>query len=280
MQYFCGFEFFQHESPIDASTMTRWRKRIGSEGLEEMLKACVEVALDTGTAKSSSLERITVDNTVQPKAIAHPTDCRLYLKAIQILVRQAKRHGVVLRQSHTRLAKAATVRVGRYAHALQFRRMRRELKRFAPISVTCSAISAARSPACRTRSQVRPAARAGRAAAFPEAEGQEQALFAACARISKGKAHTPYEFGCRIATRNREGLVLAAKSFEATCMMATRSQRRSIRRCVDPDRIYVDKGYLCGSGSVMVAGHDLHLHIRRKWGENFSRSHNPANARR
>ena len=128
-QYFCGFEFFQHEAPIDASTMTRWRKRIGSEGLEEMLKVSEEVVLDTGTAKRSSLERISVDTTVQPKAIGHPTDSRLYLKAIQLLVRQAKRHGVVLRQSHTRLAKAAAARAGRYAHARQFRRMRRIVER-------------------------------------------------------------------------------------------------------------------------------------------------------
>ena len=128
-QFFCGFEFFQHELPIDPSTMTRWRKRIGPQGMQEMLKATVEAALDSGAARPSSLERISVDTTVQPKAIAHPTDSRLYLKALQILVRQAKRHGIVLRQSHTRLAKAAAVRAGRYAHARQFRRMRRELKR-------------------------------------------------------------------------------------------------------------------------------------------------------
>src|SRR5215831_10048859 len=127
-QFFCGFEFFQHEVPLDASTMTRWRKRIGPAGLEEMLKASVGVALDTGVAKPSSLERVSVDTTVQPKAIAHPTDSRLYWKALQILVRQAKRHGVTLRQSHTRLAKAAMVRAGRHAHARQFRRMRRALK--------------------------------------------------------------------------------------------------------------------------------------------------------
>jgi hypothetical protein len=36
-QFFCGFEFFQQEAPLDASTMTRWRKQIGPEGLEEML---------------------------------------------------------------------------------------------------------------------------------------------------------------------------------------------------------------------------------------------------
>ena len=33
-QYFCGFEFFQTEFPIDPSTMTRWRKRIGPDGVE------------------------------------------------------------------------------------------------------------------------------------------------------------------------------------------------------------------------------------------------------
>ncbi len=112
-QYFCGFEFFQHEAPLDASTMTRWRKRIGPEGLADLLTASIEVAFDTGTAKPSSLERITVDTTVQPKAIAHPTDSRLYLKAIQALVRLAKRYGIVLRQSHIRLAKAAAVKAGR-----------------------------------------------------------------------------------------------------------------------------------------------------------------------
>ncbi len=46
-----------------------------------------------------------------------------------MLVRHAKKHGIELRQSYTRLAKAAAVRAGRYAHARQFRRMRRELKR-------------------------------------------------------------------------------------------------------------------------------------------------------
>ena len=77
-QFFCGFEFFQTGMPIDASTMTRWRKRIGPEGLTQMLKVSVDAALDTGTAKPSSLERITVDTTVQQKAIAYPTDGRLY----------------------------------------------------------------------------------------------------------------------------------------------------------------------------------------------------------
>ena len=70
--------------------------------MDEVLKATVAVALETKTVKPSSLERVTVDTTVQPKAIAHPTDSRLYLKALLLLVGQAKKADIKLRQSHTR----------------------------------------------------------------------------------------------------------------------------------------------------------------------------------
>jgi IS5 family transposase len=117
--------------------MTRWRKRIGPDALEEVLKATVVVALETETVKPSSLERETADTTVQPKAIAHPTAerrataafSRLYLRALLTLVGRAKKAGIELCQSHTRLAKTAAMKAGRCAHARQFKRMRRELKR-------------------------------------------------------------------------------------------------------------------------------------------------------
>ena len=43
-----------------------------------------------------------VDTTVQEKAIAFPTDARLYQKARLVLVREAKRAGLDLRQSYAR----------------------------------------------------------------------------------------------------------------------------------------------------------------------------------
>jgi hypothetical protein len=69
-----------------------------------------------------------IDTTVQEKAIAHPTDARLTHRAIEKLVELAKREGVELRQSYLRLAKRAAIMVGRYTHAHQFKRARRELK--------------------------------------------------------------------------------------------------------------------------------------------------------
>ena len=267
-QFFCGFEFFQHEVPLDASTMTRWRKRIGPAGLEEMLKASVGVALDTGVAKPGSLERVSVDTTVQPKAIAHPTDSRLYWKALQILVRQAKRHGVTLRQSHTRLAKAAMVRAGRHAHARQFRRMRRALKQlrtylgrvFRDVGRKIAGNTARESKFARLLGLVERLL-----AQKPKDKDKLYALHApevVC--IAKGKARTPYEFGAKIgiAVTNREGLVLAAKAFagnpyDGHTLAATLDQATSVSG-VEPQRIYVDKGYrghnYTGAGEVMIAG--------------------------
>src|SRR6202163_4774133 len=127
-QYFCGEEFFQHQLPFDRSSLTRWRQRMGEEKLEALLQESLSVAHKTGALSSKDLERVVVDTTVQPKAIAHPTDARLVHRAIEKLVDLAKREGVELRQSYLRLAKRAAIMVGRYTHAHQFKRARRELK--------------------------------------------------------------------------------------------------------------------------------------------------------
>jgi IS5 family transposase len=75
-----------------------------------------------------SLKRVTVDTTVQPKAITFPTDAKLLHAAIKGLNRLASKHGVQLRQSYLRIAKRAAMMAGRYAHAKQFNRHRRELR--------------------------------------------------------------------------------------------------------------------------------------------------------
>ena len=64
------------------------------------------------------LERVVVDTTVQPKAIAHPTDARLCYRALEKLVDLAKCNNVVLRQSYMRVAKRAAIMVGRYIYAI------------------------------------------------------------------------------------------------------------------------------------------------------------------
>ena len=70
---------------------------------------------------------VTVDTTVQPKAVTFPTDAKLLERAIQQLGSLAKKHGVAIRQSYTRLAKRAALMAGRYSHAKQYKRRNQQI---------------------------------------------------------------------------------------------------------------------------------------------------------
>jgi len=100
-QYLGGMKFFQHGVPIDPSSMTRWRTRIGEAGAEELLKETIDAGLKLKVTKPSQLARVNVDTTVQEKDIRFPTDARLYDRARQRLVTAAQRRGSALRQSST-----------------------------------------------------------------------------------------------------------------------------------------------------------------------------------
>ena len=126
-QYFTGEEFFAPEFPHERSGMTHWRKRIGKK-LEALLAESLRVAHATGALKLDDLARVTVDTTVQPKAVTHPTDAKLLHTAIKKLGGLAKQQGLQLGQSYARLAKRAALMAGRYIHAKQFKRANRELR--------------------------------------------------------------------------------------------------------------------------------------------------------
>ena len=126
-QYFTGEEFFQHAFPHERSDLSHWRKRLG-EKLELLLAESLRVAHQAGALRTKDLKRVTVDTTVQPKAVSFPTDAKLLHAAIKGLNRLANKHGVRLRQSYLRIAKRAAMMAGRYAHAKQFKRHHRELR--------------------------------------------------------------------------------------------------------------------------------------------------------
>ena len=127
-QHLTGEVFFQHRLPLHPSSLSRWRNRIGEEGAEWLLTKTIEAARAAGALTERSLSRVVVDTTVMEKAIAHPTDARLYERARRSLVTLARRVGVRLRQNHNRKAPRLAARAGRLAHARQFRRMRKALR--------------------------------------------------------------------------------------------------------------------------------------------------------
>ncbi|WP_372624753.1 transposase [Falsiroseomonas sp.] len=107
VQLFCDETHFQHALPLDRSSMTRWRQRIGPERLELLLVETLAAAQRAGAAEPKHFERVSIDTTVQPKAVTHPTDSKLIHRGVEILGRLARQHGVALRQSYVRVSTRA-----------------------------------------------------------------------------------------------------------------------------------------------------------------------------
>ncbi len=103
-QYFCGEEYFQHPMPCHPTSLTYWRKRIGEAGCEWMLSVTIQAGVDSKTVKTQDFESVTVDSTVQEKAIMYPTDGKLYERCRQHQVRLAEQHEMPLRQNYNRKA--------------------------------------------------------------------------------------------------------------------------------------------------------------------------------
>ena len=205
-QFFCGEEFFQHRLVFDRSSLTRWRQRMGEEKLQALLQESLAVATRTEAIKPSDLNRVIVDTTVQPKNVMFPTDARLLNRAREILVRLAKRHGVELRQSYARVGKFALIKHQRYAHAKQFKRANRALRKLEPISAASSATSPARSratPTCSRRSSLGACWRWRGGCCDQKQRQRGPKVYSLHAPevecIGKGKAHRPYEFGVKVS---------------------------------------------------------------------------------
>jgi IS5 family transposase len=76
-QHFSGEQFIRYETPTDPSSMTRWRKRLGEEGAELMLKQTIDAGMKMRVITPRQIKWVNIDTTVQTKAIRFPTDARL-----------------------------------------------------------------------------------------------------------------------------------------------------------------------------------------------------------
>ena len=151
-QHFGGMKYFQHRMPLDASSMTRWRGRLGETGAEQMLRETIAAGIKTGAIRAADLKRINVDTSVQTKAgvpgdrssslgwksgvpgdrssslewkaIRYPTDARLYHRCRERLVKAARREGLTIEQSYRHVGKRLRPGSSRYAHARQMKRAR------------------------------------------------------------------------------------------------------------------------------------------------------------
>lgn len=128
-QYLCGEAFFRHDLPFERSSMTRWRQRMGEERMTALLQESLAVAVRTGAMKPADTRQVIIDTTVQPKNVMFPTDAKLLHRARERLVRLAGKVGLDLRQSYVRVGKLALIKHQRYAHAKQFKRADKALRK-------------------------------------------------------------------------------------------------------------------------------------------------------
>jgi len=254
-QHFCGETFFQHRLPIDPSSMTRWRQRIGEEGVEWMLTQTIEAGKRAGMVKGNDLKRVTVDTTVMEKNIAHPTDAQLYEKARRKLVGLAREAGIGLRQNYNRLAPRLAGQVGRYAHARQFKRMRKALRRLKGYTGRVlrdieRQLGKVPEGALRARLVEMIALVNRLLAQKPKDKKKLYSLHEpAVDCISKGKAHKRYEFGTKVsvATTNRGGFVvgmraLSGNPYDGHTLAEALEQVENLTD-QKPEFAFVDRGY-------------------------------------
>ena len=222
-QYFSGQTYYEPKLPCDATQVGRFRTAIGEAGVEELLKATIDTAVSTKAVRPAEFERIIVDSTVQEKAIAHPVDSRLLEIARGKVVQAAKFAGIALKQTFVKEGKELRRKAGGYAHAKQFRRLRRTVKRQRTILGIVLreinrklATATAESPTTITRLKTLLERAERIRTQQPKDKNKLYALHAPEVEcIGKGKARKPYEFGVKasIAVTHKSGLMVGARTF-------------------------------------------------------------------
>ena len=278
-QAFCGFQYMQHNAPIDPSSLSRWRNRVGAERFELLLKVVIETALKMKALKPDDLKKINVDTTVQQKAIAFPTDSRLYQKMRLVLVRRAKHLNIVLKETFQKAGKEALIMHSRYSHAKQYKRATKMEKRLKTLLGRMIRIIQKLAPhqdgkikddklrqllelAERLMAQEKTSKNKIYSVHEPEVK---------C--ISKGKAHKRYEFGCKVSvvTTNKSNWVVGIQALDGnpfdghTLQRSVTQMERITGR--SPEHVVIDQGY---------KGHDYsgpaQVHIVKKLSKSIEKS--------
>jgi IS5 family transposase len=261
-QSFSGRVYYEHRKPCDGSLLTRFRQALGEEGVEELLAQTVNAAVLMGAIDRGELESVIVDSTVQEKAVAHPTDSRLLEKAREKLVEVAKDEGVPLKQTFAKEGKQLSRKTGRYAHAKQFKRMKKTLKRHRTIVGRLARDAERKSQGLAEDAKKRIGTVLGRVNKIvmqtkqKKRLGDEPKIYSFHAPevecISKGKSRNPFEFGVKVgvATTLNGSLIVGARAFpgnpyDGHTLNEQLEQAMILMQDMNvaPKTVYVDLGY-------------------------------------
>ena len=237
--------------------MTRWRDRIGADKLELLLAETLRVAMATNAVTPQACERVTLDTTVQTKAVAHPTDSHLLMRGIEWLNRLAKKHGLKLRQSFLRVGRQARRDVSRLIHGRGHKQAMRWVRKLRTWLGRLDRDIARKIAGNEELEEVFAVARERVAKILTQKKDDADKLYALHAPevecIAKGKARTRYEFGVKtsIAVTNARtaggqfivGMqALPGNPYDGHTLSRQIEQVERLTG-VTVERAYVDRGY-------------------------------------
>ena len=213
-QYFCGEQYFRDTPPCDPSDLVHFRKRIGKEGSEYMLKMTVQLHGKDAYQESQVL----CDTTVQEKDITFPTDSKLYYAIIEQCWKIANENNIKLHQSYKFLSKKMRLKLRFAHHPKKKKEARHALKKL-------------RSFGYKLIGQLKKTMNEEQNKNYAEkfilfTKGLKQQKYDShkiyslhepevyC--MAKGKEHKTYEFGCKasIALTKTTGIIVGATTFE------------------------------------------------------------------
>jgi IS5 family transposase len=243
-------QFFEHRRPLEPSSLTRWRQRVGEAGAEALLSETIAAGLMLKAITPAQLKRINVDTTVQEAHVRFPTDARLYDRARRRLVSVARRSGSTLRQRYTRVGKQLLLRVNRYAHARQMQRAARCTKQLKTLLGRTLRDIARQAGAPDAELQ---ALMATGQKIFEQQRKDSGKIYSVHAPhtecIAKGKAHKRYEFGVKVAlgATSRGGWFVAARAvhgnpYDGHTLADTLEQIERIALRA-PQQVFADRGF-------------------------------------
>ena len=249
-QYFCGFETFQHRFPYHPTTLVKWRKKVGIEGVEKLLEETINTAKREALLPEKLCRRLNVDTTVQEKAITFPTDAKLFYKMREKLVDAAAHRLIPLRQSYVRVGKKSLRMQYQYRHAGQMKRAAKETKKLRTYLGRVTRDIERKSPLIdeKLANQLALSRRL-----IKQKKTDKNKLYSLHAPevecISKGKTHKKYEFGCKvaIATTCKEPWAVAVKTihgnpYDGHTLKETVEKAEEITE-VKAETVFADRGY-------------------------------------
>jgi transposase, IS5 family len=254
-QYFSGEQVFACQPPCVPTELVEFRKRIGEEGIELILKESIRVNGKDGQEKDA-----TTDTTVQEKNITYPTDSKLHKKIVAHCKTIAERENIELRQSYTRTIKKLTLLQRFRNHPKNHGKAKKADKKIKTIAGRLIRELERKLPAENKYHQeldlfkkILQQKRTDTQKTYSIHEPHVQC-------ISKGKEHKKYEFGSKVSiiTTKNTGVIIGAinipkNDYDAhTLEPAINQQQRLTGRVLNNN--YVDRGY---RGTKNVSGTNI-----------------------